>query len=120
MVGSPQLSLKYYSEEQTGLVRKALEREVLQWPGVTAKPMMGCLCYFRGKRFFAFLVTNGIVITKLSEEDRAELSKRPDTEPFKMAGKTAKSWIRIALKDPNDLRPILPYVRKSYLAASNV
>ncbi len=80
---------------------------------------MGCLCYFRGKRFFAFLVTNGIVITKLSEEDRTELSKRPNTEPFKMAGKTAKSWIRIALTHPNDLRPILPHVRKSYLAASD-
>ncbi len=115
---SQQRDLKFYKERETGPIREMLEKEVIQWPGVTVRPMMGCLCYFRGKRFFAFLVTNGIVITKLSEEDRAELSKRPNTEPFKMAGKTAKSWVRIDLKHPSDLRPILPYVRKSYLAAS--
>jgi len=42
-------------------VRKVLEKEILQWPKVSFKEMMGCLCYFRGKRFFAFPMTKRIV-----------------------------------------------------------
>lgn len=60
---------------------------------------MGCLTYFRGKRFFAFLVTRGIVITRLSEDDRARLSKMGG-EVFKMAGKTVRTWIRMKVRKP--------------------
>jgi hypothetical protein len=35
--------------------------------------MMGCLCYLRGKKMLAFLVTDGIVISNLSEEDQNQL-----------------------------------------------
>ena len=68
--------MKYYDDQQTGTLRKALEQEILGWPGVAAKPVMGCLCYFHGRKFFAFLVTRAVVITKLAEEDRAALSKK--------------------------------------------
>ncbi len=110
--------MKYYDEEQMRDVRKALEANVLEWPGVIRKEMMGCLCYFRGKKFFAFLVTNGIVITKLGKEDRSKLSERPDSKPFEMSGRTAASWIQLSLKKPKDLRILLPYIKKSYEAAS--
>ena len=80
--------------------------------------MMGCLCYFRGKKFFAFLITHGIVITKLAEEDRSKLSEREGSKPFAMAGRTASSWIQLPLKEPGDLRLVLPYIEKSYEAAS--
>lgn len=99
-------------------VRLKLESEILKWPGVASKEMMGCLCYFRGKRFFAFLITDGIVITKLATEDRAALSKTAKSKPFEMAGKTASSWAQLALKGPAELRPLMPYIRKSYDAAS--
>ena len=110
--------MKYYDEVQTGEIRKALEKEILRWPGVTSRQMMGCLCYFYGKKFFAFLVTNAIVITKLSDDERTKLSKHIDTSAFEMAGRTAKTWIRVALKKPNDLKLVLPFVKKSYEAAS--
>lgn len=110
--------MKFYDEKVMGEIRHALEDEVLRWPGVTTREMMGCLCYFRGKKFFAFLVTRAIVITKLPEDARAKLSKEVGGEPFEMAGRTAKTWIRVPLKKREDLRQILPFVRKSYDAAS--
>ncbi len=110
--------MKYYDEEKMRKVRKTVEAEILKWPGVASKEMMGCLCYFRGRKFFAFLITNGIVITKLANEDRTRLSEREGSKPFEMSGRTASSWIQLPLKKPRDLIPVLPYVRKSYEAAS--
>lgn len=109
--------MKYYDEEQMREIRKALEREILRWPGVSAKEMMGCLCYFYRKRFFSFLVTKGIVITKLSEDDRTKLSKSIGGEAFEMAGKTAKSWVKVVLKGPEDVKMLLPFVKNSYESA---
>jgi len=110
--------MKYYDEQRMRDVRGRLESDILEWPGVTSKEMMGCLCYFRGKKFFAFLVTNGIVITKLAKENRAALSERVGSRPFEMAGKTASSSVQLPLKGPEDLDPLMPYVRKSYEAAA--
>lgn len=110
--------MKYYDENRMRGVRTALEADVLEWPGVASKEMMGCLCYFRGKKFFAFLITDGIVLTKLAKDDRSKLSGRPGAKPFEMSGRTASTWIQLPLKTSKDLRPILPYVRKSFEAAS--
>ena len=110
--------MKFYDEAKMRAVRAALEAAMRAWPGVAPKEMMGCLCYFRGKKFFAFLVTDGVVLTKLSEVDRAKLSSQVESKPFEMAGRTASVWIQVQAKRPEDLRPVLPYVRKSYQAAS--
>lgn len=108
--------MKLYDEEKTGNIRKELEQEVLQWPGVAAKPMMGCLCYFHGRKFFAFLVTKAVVITKLAEEDRVVVSKELAGTPFEGYRKSVKAWIRVPLKGPRDVKSVLPFVRKSYEA----
>ena len=109
--------MKYYNESQMRGVRETLEANILKWPGVARKEMMGCLCYFRGRKFFAFLVTNGIVVTKLTKDDRSKLSEQMDSKPFEMAGKTSSKWIQVTVRKPGDLQPVLPYVRKSYEAA---
>lgn len=110
--------MKYYDEDKMREIREALEKEIMRWPRVTAKQMMGCLCYFRGRKFFAFLVTKGIVITKLSQNGRATLLEQMHGKAFEMAGRTAKTWIRVPLKKREDLQLILPFVKKSYEAAS--
>ena len=79
--------MKFYDEEKMAEVRGALELEIMRWPGVSSKPMMGCLCYFYGRRFFAFLVTGGIVLQK----DRAKLTGSVRGEPFKMSERASKS-----------------------------
>jgi len=62
--------MKYFDTEKMGQIRDALEKEILQWPGVSE--MMGCLCYLLGKNMVAFLVTDGIVISKLSEQEQKD------------------------------------------------
>ena len=109
--------MKFYDEERMAPIRAALEAGMRTWPGVAPKEMMGCLVYVRGKRFFAFLVTGGIVITKLPEADRAGLAARPGAKPFEMSERTATKWVQVPVKKPADLGPLLPYIRKSYEAS---
>src|SRR3990170_1858915 len=109
--------LKFYSEARMRPVRTALEAVVGSWPGVAAKGMMGCLVYFRWKRFFAFLVTGGIVITKLPEADRVALAKRPGAKPFAWSGGGGAKGTQARVRTPADLKSLLPYVRKSYEAS---
>jgi hypothetical protein len=113
--------MKFYDEQRMQAIREALEATILRWPGVTSKPMMGCLVYFRGSRFFAFLVTGAIVITKLSGADRARLAKVAKVTDFEMTGtgsKRAVAWPRVAVTQPGDVRALLPFVRQSYAAAA--
>jgi len=64
--------MKYFDTEKMGQIRDALEKEILQWPGVSRSEMMGCLCYLLGKNMVASLVTDGIVISKLSEQEQKD------------------------------------------------
>ena len=65
--------MKYYDEEKMRDIQKAFDAEVLKWKQVTSKPTMGCQCYFRERKFICFLVTNGIVLMKLSDKNQDEL-----------------------------------------------
>ncbi|HEX9430089.1 MAG TPA: hypothetical protein VF944_06890 [Candidatus Bathyarchaeia archaeon] len=47
------------------------------------------------------------------------MSKRVKVEPFEMSGRTVKTWVRVALTKPEDLKAIIPFVKKSYEMASN-
>ena len=76
---------------------------------------MGCLCYFHGKNMIAFLVTDGIVISKLSEQETNELSKLSKKIGFKMGGTTVRKPVW-ELKTQENLRTILPFLKKSYRA----
>ena len=111
--------VKFYDEKRMERIREAFEDEIEGWQGVASKEMMGCLCYFRGKKFFAFLVTDGVVLTKLTEHERGELAGAVASKPFTMAGKTVSTWAQIKVTRPSDLRPLLPYLRRSFDAASN-
>ncbi len=118
MLASPSLRMKFYDEAQMKPIREMFEKNVMGRPGVERKEMMGCLCYFRGRKFFAFLVTKGIVVTKLSQDERATLPERLEPRPFEMSGRTSRTWVRVTVRKPEDLQPLLPYVRKSYEASS--
>jgi len=109
--------MKFYDEEAMSKVQNALEAKVLRWRGVKAKEMMGCRCYFYGTKFFAFLVTNGLVITKLPEDARVRLTETHGGEPFEMSGRSVKTWVRVPVKRPVDITAILPFVKTSYETA---
>ncbi len=108
--------MKYFDTEKMGQSRDELEREILQWPGVSTREMMGCLCYLHGKNMIAFLVTDGIVISKLSEQEQKDLSKLNKKVSFKMAGNSFRKPVW-ELKTRDNLRATLPFLKKSYQAA---
>jgi len=110
--------LKYFDEEKMIETRKAFDAEVLSWKRVVSKPMMGCLCYFYSRKFIGFLVTDGIVIMKLSEKDQTDLKKKFGGKPFEMAGQTGRLWVT-PLKGPKDVRSVMPFVRKRYEEVSS-
>ncbi len=105
--------MKYYDEEKMVEVRKTIEAEVLKWKGVTSRPMMGCLCYFYNRKFIGFLVTDGIVLMKLSEKDQTVLKEKFGGKPFQMAGQTGRLWVT-PLREPKDVRSVMPFVKKRY------
>ena len=110
--------MKYFDEEKMSEIRKVFDAEVLTWKGVSSRPMMGCLCYFYNRKFIGFLVTNGIVVMKLSEKDQTMLKEKFGGIPFEMAGQTVRLWVT-PLKGPKDVRSVMPFVRKRYEEVSS-
>jgi hypothetical protein len=111
--------MKYYDTEKMRQIRDELEKEILKWPGVTSREMMECLCYLHGKNMLAFLVTDGIVISKLSEQEQDELSKFSKKVAFKMGGKLMRKPVW-ELKTQDNLRIILPFLKRSYQSSGRV
>ena len=76
--------------------------------------MFGCPCYKADNKLFAFLVTGGVVITKLSESDQETLSNLFETTPFQAGKKSVKQWSRVSIPDKTELSKIISFVEKSY------
>jgi hypothetical protein len=95
-------------------IRVALEDKILNWDGVTTKKMFGCPCYKANNKLFGFLVTNGVVFTKLSETERDVVVEKFKAGPFKAGKRSMGSWPQVTVKDPEDIKKILPYFKKSY------
>jgi hypothetical protein len=109
--------MPYYSEVETKELRLKMEDTVLPWPGVMKKMMFGSPSYGVGKTLFAILVTGGIILTRLSEEEKEGLLKDPRAGYFEGHGRVMKKWIVITLPAPSELEHYLPYLRSSYEAA---
>jgi len=105
--------MKYFDKLRMADIQKAFDSEVLEWKAVTSKPMMGCQCYFRGRKFICFLVTDGIVLMKLSDKDHEVMKTRFGGKPFEMARQTGRLWVT-PLKTSKDLKQIMPFVKKRY------
>jgi predicted DNA-binding protein (MmcQ/YjbR family) len=106
--------MKYYDEEKMQKIRSRIEKEVLEWPDVNTKKMFGCPCYKHGDKLFAFLVTYGLVLTKVSEQERMKLSREFMIKPFKAVTRTMRNWPQIPLDETSDFKRIMPFIRNSY------
>lgn len=106
--------MQYYNEEKMKNFRLKIEKEILIWPEVTTKKMYGCPCYKYKEKLFAFLVTDGIVLTKASEQNRIRLSDEFMIKPFQAANRTMKGWPQIPVDETSDLEKILVFIKKSY------
>lgn len=109
--------MNYYSEEATEPLRLRFEEKVLRWPKVSARKMFGCPSYQADGKLFAFLVTNGIVITQLTQTDRASVSRQHHATPFRSGRRVVQKWMRLAIEQTGDLDRVMRFVRTSYEAA---
>ncbi len=111
--------MPYYSEAESKELRLKLEEIVLAWPGVTKKMMFGSPAYSVGKIFFAMLVTGGIILTRLNEQEKARLLEDPAAGYFEGHGRVMKKWVRITVPSPSGIDPFIPFLRSSYENARN-
>jgi hypothetical protein len=106
--------MQYYSEEKMHNVRLKIEKEVLNWPNVTTKKMYGSPCYKNEEKLFAFLVIDGAVLTKVSEQDKIELSKEFEIKPFQAGKRTMNEWPQIRVDETTDLEKTIPFIQACY------
>jgi predicted DNA-binding protein (MmcQ/YjbR family) len=106
--------MQYYNEEKMQNLRLRIEKEILSWPNVTTKKMYGCPCYKYKEKLFAFMVTDGVVLTKVSEQDKIKLLKEFKIKPFQAATRTMKGWPQIPVDKTTDLEKIIPFIKNSY------
>lgn len=108
---------RYYDEDRMADLRDALEDRVLDWPDVTTQVMFGCPAYQVRGNLFAFLVTEGLVLTQLDAGGRHTLEQDHDAAPFEAGQRTLTSWSRVPVHEVTDLEELLEHVRASYEAA---
>ena len=106
--------MQYYNEEKMKNFRLRMEKEILNWPNVTTKKMYGCPCYNYKDKLFAFLVTDGVVLTKTSEQDKMKLSKEFTIKSFQASTRTMRGWPQIPVDKTSDLDKIIPFIKNSY------
>ena len=111
--------MQYYNEEKMQNIRLKIEKEILSWPDVTTKKMYGCPCYKYKNKLFAFLVTNGVVLTKTNEQHKIKLSKEFSIKPFQAATRTMKNWSQIPLNEKSDYNKIISFIKNSYSLSKN-
>ena len=106
--------MQYYNEQKMHYLRLEIEKEILKWPNVTTKKMYGCPCYKNQKKLFAFLVTEGVVLTNASKLDKKTLFEEFDATPFQAGKRIMKNWPQIRLDQTTDLERIIRFIRNSY------
>lgn len=109
--------MRYYRDAETKKLRTVFEDKVLRWPEVSTTKMFGCPCYQVRGKLFAFLVTNGIVITQLEAAEKELLSRKHAGTSFQAGRKTVERWLTLSVRSPKALDRLIPSVRKSYKAA---
>lgn len=106
--------MPYYIESEANELREAFERTVLRWPQVTVRRMFGCPAYVADGKLFAFLVTDGVVITQIRQRDREIMEEAYETEPFKAGEREIVRWLKVTIDDLGRLERVMLMVKKSY------
>ncbi len=108
------LFMKFYSESQMKMIREEFEEEILRCPHVATKKMFGCPSYTVKEKLFAFLVANGVVLTRLSDNDRIDALNVSGAQVFEHNQRVIKKWVRLPVKDHTALNAVMGLVMKSY------
>ncbi len=99
-----------------------LAEELVEWPGVTAKPMFGLTSFYRGKIVFAAvpksraLGSPNSIIFKLPKDSkwREAVLKDPRIQPGNM---DTHKWFPFEIGSENDLRDALLWFERAFQSA---
>lgn len=106
-----------YDESEMLDLRAAFEDVVLRFPLVSTRFMFGSPCYLAADSLFAFLITDGVVLTCLDSDERSELVSSFDAHAFVSGGKTMLRWIQVAASNESDFDRLKVFIKSSYEAA---
>jgi hypothetical protein len=107
--------MPYYTESEGQALREDFDARVLHWPKVTTRRMFGCPAYLADGKLFAFLVSEGVVITQIRKHDREVIAEIYEAEPFKAGEREIERWLRVTLGDDRTyFDRVMSLVRKSY------
>jgi hypothetical protein len=109
--------VKYYDEKVMADIRQTLEKTIMLWHDVTKRMMFGCPSYATNGNIFAVLLTNGVGITRLMDEDKELIAGKFPSEPFAAGGRVIKKWIVVRVDNAADLKQLTPWIEKSYRSA---
>lgn len=100
--------MRYYDEVLMQTRRVAFEKGLPRTPGLTVKKMFGCPCYKQDGKLFAFLVTDGLVLTQIDAKDRERLVAKFQGAAFHAGKKTVEAWVQLPFQSRNQLEDYLP------------
>lgn len=109
---------KMYDEAEMRYFREAFEDAILRLPGVTPRKMFGSPCYMAADALFAFLVTGGVVLTRLADDTRRRLTGGEiagiSARVFVSGTKPMKKWLEIDISGDEMPEALLALARESY------
>ncbi|HEV8359358.1 MAG TPA: hypothetical protein VGR28_02775 [Candidatus Thermoplasmatota archaeon] len=76
------------------------------------KAMMGCACFWADGAMFATVANGCVVLTKLSDAEKAKVGG----EPFWTGQGRApiRKWVQVRVGEPADVRALRPMLKASY------
>ena len=102
-------------------VAEALRERVLDvvgdWDRVEAVEMFGLPSFTADGELFCVVSAQGVSLTKLPDEERAELAEHADVGPFDADGRTVEGWATVAPDALPDDATLEPFLRASYEVA---
>lgn len=111
--------MHYYDEVVMQTRRAAMEQALKRIPGLTVKKMFGCPCYKRDGKLFAFLVTDGLVLTQVDAKVRVRLVAKFQGGAFHAGKKAIESWVQLPFQSRNQVEDYLPLLLRSLRAITS-
>ncbi len=108
--------METFDAAQGEALNQAVEAAVSDWAGVTKPWMFGFPTYKAEGTIFALVANDGVVLTRLPDDDHAKLDDRFATGPFQAGDQTIESWVHVTL-GADDLDGLVPFLRASHNAA---
>ncbi len=95
-------------------LREALDDLILGWPDVTTGKMFGSHAYRAGGVLFAMVGGEGLILTRLGEEQRRLAAAQCGAHPFVGHGRELPGWTELALTDAAGVAAVSALVRDAY------